>query len=122
MLYFDVFVISSLLFASNVCPVFIEFISPQLLLIPSNNAIIFEFNTICSIGFSVFIALGSNILVSNIFAMSSSSNVNFVSFENVSSSYPAFPYYVSGVLYETYLYGWGILDGYEFWKYFKSNY
>jgi len=43
-------------------------------------------------------------------------------YESVSTSHSLFPYERSSTLYETYLYGWGILDGYEFWKYFKLNY
>ncbi|MHA1420181.1 MAG: S8 family peptidase [Candidatus Heimdallarchaeaceae archaeon] len=43
-------------------------------------------------------------------------------YKSVSTSYPTFPYTISTSLYETYFYGWGILDGYELWKYFKLNY
>ena len=43
-------------------------------------------------------------------------------FASVNSSYPGFPYYELSALYDTYPYGWGILDAYEFWKYFKLNY
>ncbi len=43
-------------------------------------------------------------------------------YSGVSSNYSAFPYIKHYTLYETYYYGWGIIDAYEFWKYFKNNY
>ncbi len=43
-------------------------------------------------------------------------------YESVSANHSLFPYERSTTLYETYTYGWGIIDGYEFWKYFKLNY
>ena len=43
-------------------------------------------------------------------------------FKSVRDTYSTFPYYESSTLYETYSYGWGILDAYEFWQYFQQNY
>ncbi|TFG11076.1 hypothetical protein EU534_00140 [Candidatus Heimdallarchaeota archaeon] len=40
----------------------------------------------------------------------------------VSDEQSTFPYFRNSAIYETYLYGWGIIDAYEFWKYFKNNY
>ena len=53
-----------------------------------------------------------------------SSNINgFYDSVNENGTYTEFPYYTGTVsFYETYAYGWGIIDAYEMYQYYKAYY